>query len=252
MVMMHYGDEPEFAAHIAHMAECEECRNEYRRIQELMNSFPVPAVPERGDDYGAQVWQRLRILLPEQRKPWWRTMMAPGQSPWALAGWAGAMAVLLVAAFLAGRWGRPAAAPPVAVQASPDARQARERVVMAAVGEHLEQSQMMLVELMNSEVQGRVNIASEQERARELLNANRLYRQSAQGVRDPGVSKVLNDLERVLLEIANGPTELNGKDVDEFKKRMEAQGILFEMQVVGSKARERKHPTAAQPVQGRT
>lgn len=251
MVMLYYGEEPESTSVSRHLEDCEQCRNEFRRIQQWLINLPVAAVPERGEEYGAQVWQKVRARLPGQRTPWWNRILAPRQSHWALAGWAGAMAVMLVAAFLAGKWGRPVAPPPVG-QSTTDSRQAKERVVLAAVGDHLEQSQMMLVELMNSDEQGKVNIAGEQKRARELLNANRLYRQSAERVRDPGVNKVLDDLERVLLEVANGPSELDAGDVEQFRKRMEAQGILFEMRVVGSRVRERKHPAPAQPAQGKT
>ena len=83
------------------------------------------------------------------------------------------MAALLIAAFLAGRVSQRQQA--VAGLSGP----VRERIMLVAVGEHLEQSQMILVELMNSEPKGPVDISEEQLRAQDLIGENRLYRQAA-------------------------------------------------------------------------
>ena len=49
-------------------------------------------------------------------------------------------------------------------------------------------------------------------RARELVAANRLYRQSAAHTGDEVMGATLEDLERVLLEIANAPADLSAED----------------------------------------
>src|SRR5439155_17748131 len=62
---------------------------------------------------------------------------------------------------------------------------------------------MMLVELSNAEplgpAQKRVDISAEQHRAEDLLEENRLYRQTALKEGDANLASVLDDLERVLL-----------------------------------------------------
>src|SRR5262249_9799303 len=133
---------------------------------------------------------------------WW-------DGKWAIAG---LMAVLVVGAFLAGRFTQRPAQPPAAnnaAQANP------QKIVLVAVGDHLERSQMLLVEIMHNEDTGRVDFSAEQQLARDLLDDNHLYRVSAQQVGDPGVVHVLDQLGRVLAEIANGPSEISDRDLEE-------------------------------------
>ena len=99
---------------------------------------------------------------------------------------------------------------------------------------------MVLVELANTRPDGRVNIASERSRAEELVNANRLYRQTAENVGDRAVASVLEDLERVLQEIAHSPSDLSSAELAALQKRIESKGILFKVRIIGSQVRERE------------
>ena len=98
---------------------------------------------------------------------------------------------------------------------------------------------MLLVELMHAEtgVKGKLDISNEQEQVRDLLSANRLYKQSALKIGEAGVSDVLDDLERVLVEVANGPSELNQKELEQLRQQIEGQGILMKVRVLGSKVK---------------
>jgi len=193
-------------------------------------------IPERGGEYGAQVWRRLEGKLPA--RSWWRIWQ--GGSPglrWASA--AMAMTVLLVAAFMAGRSypNRPMAGPQVA--STTDA-QVRERVLMVAVGDYLDRSQMVLVELANTNAKGSLDISSAQERAQDLVSETRLYQQTAAATGDTSVSGILDDLERVMLEIARGPSQMSAAELEKFRARLEAEGILFKIRVVNSNVRSQE------------
>jgi hypothetical protein len=97
---------------------------------------------------------------------------------------------------------------------------------------------MMLVELANAEAgKAGIDITEEQDRARDLLEANRLYRQSAKRAGDPAVTAVLDELERVLIEIANSPSDLSQQRLAELQQQIQDQGILFKVRVIGSKVR---------------
>jgi len=71
---------------------------------------------------------------------------------------------------------------------------------------------MMLVELSNAAprdpAQKHVNISTEQRRAEDLLDENRLYRQTALQEGDAALASVLDELERVLLDVAHSPEEV--------------------------------------------
>jgi len=134
---------------------------------------------------------------------------------------------------------------------APDAARVRERVLVVAVGEHLGRSEMVLVELSNAEPkdakQRVVNIGAEQRRAEDLLEENRLYRQTAVQEGDAALASTLDELERVLLDVANSPEEVSTAQLETIQKRIEAHGILFKVRVVGKELRGQTQNTNPAP-----
>jgi hypothetical protein len=154
---------------------------------------------------------------------------------------------LIVSAFFAGRFWQRRQAP----EQAPISAQARERILLLAVGNHLERSQMVLVELENADGKGPVDIGPEQRTARDLVEANRLYRQTAARAGDAGMANVLDDLERVLIEVANSPSQISSAQLDSIRHRIEAKGILFKIRVVGTQVEEREKSAQAIQSSGR-
>ena len=238
----------------AHLGDCAACRANFEALGGTLAAVDAAPVPERGDDYGAQVWRRVRPLLGP------RLGVRPGRSfglDW--GAWfaprrlvlAGAMAGLIVAAFLAGRLTRPTGSL-TGTPTGPDVTtagvaQARDRILLVAVGDHLERSQMVLVELINAKPGAALDISGEQHRAEDLVAANRLYRQTAERVGEAGVASVLDELERVLVEIANSPSKISSPQLAALRKRIESRGILFKIRVVGTDVRQRQKTASTQP-----
>ncbi len=125
-----------------------------------------------------------------------------------------------------------------AVRASADNSVVRERVLLIAVGDHLERSQMVLVELSHAETSGELDISAERQLADDLLASNRLYRQTAQQMGQANVAGVLDELERVLVELARGPSTVSMQQLADIQQRIESQGILFKVKVIGSEIRQ--------------
>jgi hypothetical protein len=228
LVLHYYLEEEETIETERHLEECGECRASYAALQHTLNLLGSIPVPERGPGYEAQVWQRIEPKLPARR--WWS--LPPLR--WAFAG--SAVAAMLVAAFLAGRFypNRPAA-PQVA--ADP---QVREQVLLVAVGDYLDRSQMVLVELANASSKGPLDISPEQARAQELISETRLYRQTAATTGNASVTGILDELERVMLDIAHGPSRLSPVELEKLRARLEAEGILFKIRVVNSNVRSQE------------
>ena len=145
--------------------------------------------------------------------------------------------LLLVAAFLAGRF-YPHPRQPVQLAAADP--QAGERILLVAVGDYLERSQMVLIELANARSPGSLDISAEQERAVDLVSENRLYRQTAGHTGDAAVASVLDELERVLLDITHAPSRLSPGELEKLRQRLEAEGILFKIRVLGSNVRNQE------------
>jgi len=227
-----------------HLGDCPECQEELARIDAVLaalNTFPVP---EPAEDYGQRVWQQISPRLPERRAHWWDFLFSePSAVQWfaprRLAA-AGAIVVLVLAAFIAGRITKtPGPGTPVAI----DAGNVRERILIMAVGEHLGRSEMVLVELANSGPQNagqkQVNISGEQRRAEDLLEENRLYRQTALEQGDTALAGVLDELERVLLDVAHSPQQVTPAQLENIRQRIEARGIIFKVRVVGKELQQR-------------
>lgn len=239
LVLLYYREDAGATAR-AHLESCAECRERLEALARTLALAEAPDVPEPGPDYEGRVWARLQ---PQLGRPAATAEVLPFRSRfWPRAVSVAALAAALVLAFLLGRRF------PDQPQALPLSAEVRERVLLVAVGEHLEKSQMVLIELVNAPVDERMNFKAQRAVADELVSANRLYRQTASRSGDEPLAAVLEELERVLVEVAAGPDALAPRDVAELQRRIEARGLLFKVRVVGSQVRERERELAPRNV----
>ena len=246
-LILHYYGECDDSANAAdtlanerHLEECRECRGLYSSLQRVLNVVDGLPVPERSAEYGAQVWQRIEHKLGARRRFWqfdagWR---------WATA--TAACAALMLTAFLTGRFypGQKSTTQLVTADA-----QNGERVLLVAVGDYLERSQMVLIELANANPQHSMDISEEQVRASDLVTETRLYRQTAAHTGDTRITGVLDELERVLVDITHAPSNMTKGQLEELRQRLEAEGILFKIRVLGSNVRSQGSADAPAPRQ---
>jgi hypothetical protein len=231
LVLYHYEEADDLAAIQEHLTLCSSCRVHYQSLCDALDVLDRLKVPERTEGYGAEVWQRLRSRLPERPGYRWRVFLQP--SRWVAVG---AVAALIVLAFLIGRfWPRPEVAAPQLVS-----EQVRHRILLSEVGEHLERSQMALIEFVNAEVETTLDIGDQQSRVRELITSNRIYRQAAVGAGESALAAVLEELERVLLEVANSPSTISAGDFNQIRRTIAEGEIIFKVRVIGSQVRERE------------
>ena len=254
LILHYYGevDRADEARVDQHLAECGECQAAKAQLQRVLSLVETAPPVEARPGFERDVWARLEPqldanlagrLLSLVRRLVHRSHGEGGSAKreggwfpqWALAG---GVAALVLAAFVAGRVSggdavRTTDDPAVMADASPD------RVLHAAVGDHLDRTQMMLTELVNNDVDQGDAFAGEQARASDLVAANRLIRQSASQSGDAGVADVLEDLERVLLEIANAPADVTSNQLSDLKDRITAQDLLFRVRVIASEMRNR-------------
>jgi hypothetical protein len=122
---------------------------------------------------------------------------------------------------------------------------AGEKILMVAVGDYLDRSQMVLIELANANPETPLDISAEQERAGDLVSESRLYRQTAAHTGDTAVTNVLDEVDRVLMDIARGPSELSPGDLEKVRQRLQAEGILLKIRVLNSNVRNHEGPEAS-------
>lgn len=238
-LILHFYGEADAPAVEGHLTTCSACRGEFARLQQVLSlmdsaeAFNPAEAP--GPAFEREVWARLEPQL--ARRSWWADWLTPRRLMLAAS-----VATLLLVAFLAGRFSRDDATTETAMTADADSDIA-ERVLVVAVVDHLDRSQMVLLEVLNADGESAGGMAGEQTRARELVAANRLYRQTAAQTGDETTGDVLDELERTLLEIANTPTEASKDELDALRARIASRGLLFKVRVVHSEMRERERRT---------
>ena len=228
-------DEERIAQHLSACTECQRAEAQLRRVMTLVDTASPVDAPS---GFERIAWARLEPALDANRRTWKSIFGFP---QWALAS---GVAALVLAAFVAGRFsgGEPAGVTPASgplATASPVVADVAERVLNAEVGDHLDRTQMMLAELVNAGTDQADIFAIEQPRASDLVAVNRLLLQSVEQSGDAAVADVLEDLERLLLEIANAPANAPSDELADLQSRITAEDLLFRVRVIASEMRQR-------------
>ena len=244
LVLMFYSEGDGVREAEAHAGECAACRERFEALTSALREIDSAPVPERDESYGAQVWARLQPHLHEAlpRPGWFHSLAAA--ITWPRLAMGGAMAALLVAAFVAGRGSVPPLPQPGTQLAEAPSDAARERVLLAAVGSHLDRSRVVLTEIAHRNGGATSDISVEQATASDLVAGNRLYRLAAARNGDAAVAAVLEDLERVLVEIASSPRQASHDDLARWRDQIDTKGLLFRVTVMGARVRERQQDAA--------
>jgi hypothetical protein len=237
LVLHYYGEMPseEESRAAAHLASCSDCQQNYTTLQRVMAFVDSAPAVEAAPGFERLAWARLDPALGASRRGWTSWFVL---SPASLA-LAAVVLLLIGAAFTAGRLTR--ATGPGVTGTPQSAEKVRERILLVDLGEHLDRSQMVLVELVSADdTEGSVDMSLERSRAEQLVAANRLYRQTATSTGDAAMASVLDDLERVLVDIAASPQTVSQEDLDAVRRRIVSKELLFKVRVVSSQVRERQ------------
>jgi hypothetical protein len=218
-----------------HLEECGECAVAYAELKnDLADLRPLEA-PEPDVAYGERVWDAIADSLP---------VYEPKPRPWLGLNWmqglsyAAVCALLVAGSFYAGsRWQK--GRTPIVAQNKPPAS-SRRPIVVVVLSDHLDRSERLLVELKHVDAGNADMMPPLRDEARSLLAANSICRSNAEKSGDPELQSALDHLDHLLNELANQPGGLNAAAIDRLKDEMNADGLLFEVRVLRSRARNQK------------
>ena len=231
-----------------HMEDCAECAAAFRSLENDLKSLGIVDAPERDENYGERMWQRVAEGLPSterllsaERLP--KTARPELRRKWRLGLWTGlsyaaGCAALAAAAFYVGTvWEHQQH---LKREAAREAQhklhpQQKPRVVVVVLGDHLDRSERLLVELKHADADNQELVRPLREEAKGLLAANQVFQEDAERSGDEDLSQALDKLEGLLKEIANEPGGLNAASLERLQQQMTKEGLLFEVRVLRSK-----------------
>ena len=220
-------------AHVESCAECHALDRELRGVLALIDTEPLPEAP---DGFEREMWARLQPQIAARARRPGVTWMLPPQ--WMLAG---GIAALVVMAFALGRISNSTIVP--LPQPSPRVESATaspvERLLRNEVEDHFERSQRALVELVNADATG-PEWQVDRARAADLVAAGRLYRRSVETIGDADTRDLLEDVERVLVEIANESPRPSSNDLSGVRARISEQDLIGRLRLASAEMRERE------------
>lgn len=241
MIELYYGEGTQADAAV-HVESCAVCAKAYARLKQDLAGISLDEAPERDSNYGERVWGTLRPSLAPLGAPPRRRIGFNWRWGWGIAA---AAAVLIVVAFWAGREWEQIRAPQITARKQSQGSQEKERVILVVLGDHLDRSERLLVELNHPEDAS--DDPGLRGAARALLAENVTMRERAQdagqagrslmagGGGDPALQMALDDLDRVLKKVADHPGDLTGDEIGRLQREMNTSGILFEVRVLRSR-----------------
>ena len=220
-----------------HLDVCEPCRGAFDALRRVMEMIDAAPVPEPGPAFERTVWAKL-----QNRDDFSRLAGREKSSRFFTFAFAGGLAAVILAVIL---WqfdlnfSRTAPGAPQAATADADAH--RSEVLLTAVSDHIEQSQLVLVELANAEPQdAALDVSLERTAADDLVSAGRLYRETARQTGDLELAALLDDLELVLVEIARGPEALSAQQLEDLRAQIDQQELIFKLRVLAADVEARQ------------
>jgi hypothetical protein len=233
LVLRHYGElTPADAARVDdHLGACVTCAGNWEELRAALAMVTTVAPPEPRASFEHDIWARVQPALAAQRSRWTLRQLVP------VGVWAAlVLGVIWVQA------SPQIEAPPTEQAATPSEPSvaAHRRVLFTALDEHLAQTEILLVEVMNAPHDAQPAFAFERLTAADLVASGRLYRDTARQTGDLHLVAMLDELEGVLVDLAHGPVAPAREDVDLWRARIDAGDLLFKVRAVTTDIRDQQ------------
>ena len=227
LILFFYGEHEAPEEMERQLAADSELAARYAALRRELSTLDRLDAPEPREGLESRMWAR---VAPSLANPSRRLAVPAGWLRWTAL--AASVLVVALVGFFAGRAFHEAPDENTVAEtlkALPPA--ARDRVLQAALADHLDSSQRLLLEVTN----GAPSVDGERKWAETLLSANHLYRLAAERAGQRRVAAVLAELEPVLEQLANAPESF---DLRRSKERIENGDLLFKVRITRNNLKE--------------
>lgn len=230
LILLYYREPLEEPGLDGHLAACADCLARFESLTRLLAAVNHDDIPEPAGDFESRMTASVIAAAKNQEE---RGKILPFRRVARFLAAGAALAACLILAFSVGRQlGR------VEEQAL-SSEQTQERVLLAALGEHLGRSRVTLVELKNREIADG-DLLELQAAAENLVTASRLFRAAAERAGEGQIAGVMEETERLLVRFAAAPDAEARSELDGLRKRVDSRDLLFRLQVMEAQVEKRE------------
>lgn len=225
----------------AHLQSCAACRGQFAALQKVAAAMGPPVRPEMPPHFWEGYWPRLLARMekeaaqPSRRAqmmsifPFWGRPAFQVKWIWQAAA---AMALLVLGVIIGQNW--PTQSSLVKDTNAPPASAAiPARQVEARTAQLLERSKILLIGIVNDDFEGASSsdLARQRKVSRALLQETRALQMDLSSAPDQRMQHLLQQLELVLVQIANLEIEHDLSGVEMVREGIDREGLLMKINI---------------------